>query len=261
MRFFRKINLVIFFIISLLFTNTLWALPTINQILAEIDRQQEMVTDITAKIKITQKKPAQGIKVMEMIYYRRDKDDAFLIVMIAPDSEKGNGYLRIGDNMWLYRRNTRTFQHIGRDERIGGSDMSTGDAESREFSETYKPALDSNGREIIAEETLGSAKIPVYRIEVIATVDDVKYPKQIIWVALESYLILKVESYSLSGTLMETAYYAKYTIIEGRYIPLLMKFIDRFEEGNMSVVELSGISLKKIDDSIFDKTYLENLSR
>ncbi len=43
-----------------------------------------------------------------------------LIVMSAPEAEKGNGYLRMGDNLWMYRRNTRTFQHINRDESIGG---------------------------------------------------------------------------------------------------------------------------------------------
>jgi hypothetical protein len=37
-----------------------------------------------------------------MIYYERDADGAFLIVMTAPEVEKGNGYLRLGDNMWMY---------------------------------------------------------------------------------------------------------------------------------------------------------------
>ncbi len=248
-------------IFSFLFGSTLWALPAGSQILAAIDEQQEMSEDITAKVKITQQKPDQGVRILECVFYRRDRDDAFLIVMTAPDNEKGNGYLSDGDNMYMYRRNTRTFQHVGRNENIGGSDASMGDMEQRKYTELYRVAKDASGKEIIVEETLGSAKIPVYRVEVIAKVSDVKYPKMVIWLTRDKFLVLKTDSYSLSGTLMETAYFTQYTVIQGRYIPLWQKFIDRFEEGNMSVVELSGISLNRIDNYVFTKPYLENLSK
>ena len=80
-------------IFSFLFGSTLWALPTGSQILAAIDKQQEMSTDITAKVKITQQKVDQGVRILKCVFYRRDRDDAFLVVMTAPDNEKGNGYL------------------------------------------------------------------------------------------------------------------------------------------------------------------------
>jgi hypothetical protein len=40
-----------------------------------------------------------------------------------------------------------------------------------------------------------------------------------------------------------------------------MLFVDEFEKGNKSVVEISGISIDKIDNTIFTKAYLENLSK
>jgi outer membrane lipoprotein-sorting protein len=244
-----------------LLCSSLWAIPSVTEILEAIDESMELGQDITCKVKITQQKVDQGVKVMESIYYRRDSDDAFLIVMTAPDSDKGDGYLRVGDNMWMYLRNTRTFQHMNRDDEIGGSDLSAGDMEQRKYTELYEPALDENGNEIISEETLGSAGIPVYRFEIIAKVNDVKYHKLVMWVTRDEYLTMMVESYSLSGTLMETSYYKQYTDIDGHYIPLWMLFVDKFEEGNKSLVELSGISLKAIDNTVFTKTYLENLSR
>ena len=82
-------------------------MPKINDIMNKIDDITQLKTDGTAKVKITQQKVNQGLKVLESIYYRRDRDDAFLIVMTAPEVEKGNGYLRVGDNFWMYRRNTR----------------------------------------------------------------------------------------------------------------------------------------------------------
>lgn len=238
-----------------------FALPSIADILFEIDEAQDMNADITAKTNITQQRVDQGIKIMESIYYRRDSDDAFLIVMTEPDSDKGDGYLRVGDNMWMYLRDTRTFQHMNRDEKIGGSNVSAGDMETRKYSELYGPSHDTAGNEIIEETTIGEAGIPVYRFEVTAIESDVKYPKQVIWVTKDDFLILKIESYSLSGTLMETSYYKNYTNIEGNFVPLWMMFIDQFEEGNKTLLELSGISLKEIPDTVFTKAYLENLSR
>jgi hypothetical protein len=179
--------------------------------------------------------------------------------MTAPENEKGNGYLRVGDNFWMYRINTRTFQHINRDESIGGSDAHSSDFETRKLTELYGPVLDANGGEIITEEMLG--QIPVNKFEVKAKVNDVDYPKKIYWTRRDNNLALKEESYSLSGTLMQTAYFLKFTIIDGRYIPVKQMFMDEFEKGNKTVVDISDIHTGKLDDSIFTKAYLENLSK
>ncbi len=239
----------------------LWAGATIQQIIDYMDAKYEIRSDMTAKARITTKDPEQGNKVIDSIYYRRDSDDAFLIVIADPETDRGNGYLRVGDNMWLYRRNTRTFTHIGRDEKIGGSNTSAGDVETRKFRELYKPSVDSSGSEIISEETLGSAKIPVYKLEVIAKVNDVKYPKLVMWVTKDKFLELKRESYSLSGTLMETSFFTNYKEVEGKYVPLLMKFTDEVEKGKTSLFEITGISFEKVDNYKFDKKYLESLSK
>jgi len=219
----------------------------------------DLKSDVTARVNITQRKVGQGDKVYEYLYYRRDCDDAFLAVTLAPESEKGNGYLRVEDNFWMYRINTRTFQHINRDENISGTDVKAGDLERRKFTELYAPATNSNGEEILSEEMLG--KIPVYKFEVIAKVNDVTYPKMVVWVRKDNFLQLKAQSYSLSQTLMQTAYYLKYTPIQDKYIWVNALFVDEFEKGNKTIVEILQISTEKIDDSVFTKAYLENLSK
>jgi outer membrane lipoprotein-sorting protein len=239
----------------------LWALPSVQQIIDFIDTNYELRSDLTAQARITTKDPEQGTKVIESVLYRRDRDDAFLIVIAEPETDRGNGYLRVGDNMWMYRRATRTFTHIGRDEKIGGSNTSAGDIETRKFKELYQPALDSSGRELISEETIGAAKIPVYRFEVTAKVNDVKYPRLVMWVTRDKYLELKRESYSLSGTLMETDLFTSYKEIDGRYVPLLQKYVDEVEKGRTSLLEITGLSFDKVEDYKFDKSYLESLSK
>jgi outer membrane lipoprotein-sorting protein len=245
----------------LILAPALWAIPSVQQVIDYIDTNYEMRSDVTAQAKITTRDPDQGTKVIQSVYYRRDRDDAFLIVMADPETDRGNGYLRVGDNMWMYRRTTRTFTHIGRDEKIGGSNASAGDFETRKFKDLYKPSVDASGKEIISEETIGGAKIPVYKIEVTAKVNDVKYPRLVMWLTRDKFLELKRESYGLSGTLMETDLFTNYKEVDGRYIPLLQKFSDEVEKGKTSLLEISGISFNKVDDYRFDKSYLESLSK
>ena len=69
-------------------------------------------------------------------------------------------------------------------------------------------------------------------------------------------------SVSFSGFLnSRLQYYMNRNWIQGKYLPLQMIFIDEFEKGNKTIVELSGISLTKLDPKIFTKAYLEFLSK
>jgi len=233
------------------------ARPTVEEILDSLDWKHSMTTDIRANVVLTQQKTGQGTKVLQMMYYRRDADDAFLIALTGPEAEKGNGYLRMGDNFWMYRRNTRTFQHINRDESIGGSDARGDDFEERRLTEMYAPVKDSGDG--LRDERLG--QIDVYRFELKAKVSDVDYPRKTYWVRRDNFLVLKEESRSLNGTLMQTAYFLKYTEIKKRFVPVKQIFIDEFEKGNKTVLEISNISIDKLDDAIFTKAYLENLSK
>ncbi len=255
----KRIIMGIVALLLLVIPNMIFAAPKANDILKELENIMELKSDGTAKVVITQQKAGEGNKVYESIYYRRDSDNSFLIIMTAPEVEKGNGYLKQGDNFWMYRRNTRTFQHINRDESIAGTDSKGQDFEYKKLTEMYKAATDSSGKDKISETKLG--EIPVYQFEVTAKIEDVSYPKQVYWVQKDNFLPLKIQSFSLSGTLMQTAYFLKYTQIQGKYMWIKALFIDEFEKGNKSLVEIKNISVQKIDNHVFTKAYLENLSK
>jgi outer membrane lipoprotein-sorting protein len=254
----KKSTVLILIYITFMSTG-LMARPRTIELMKRIEEIQTMTADIRAKVNLIQTKTGQGTKKIEMIYYRRDSDDAFLIVLTAPETDSGNGYLRVGDNFWMYRLNTRTFQHINRDENISGTNAHAEDFERRKLTELYEPARDKSGNEIVLEEKLGS--VPVYSFSIKAKVNNVDYPNKTFWVHKENGLPLKMRAYSSSGTLMQTYYYMNYTIIEGRYVSVKQLFIDEFEKGNKTLVEISGISTKKLENSIFTKAYLENLSK
>lgn len=245
--------------LSLVLAAPMFSLPKVSDIIAKQDELQDFSSDFKATVVLSNRKADGTLKVYEMTMYRRDKDDSFLMFFRGPESEKGNGFLRVGDNMFMYRRNTRTFQIINRDEKIGGTDAKAGDFEKRKHSELYHAGTDDQGREILTEEMLG--KIPVYRLVEIASVKDVTYPKQVVWVSRDNYLPLKVECYSQSGTLMQTVYYLKYTQIEGKYVALQNIFVDEFEKGNRTAMYITGISTTPLESAIFTKAYLESLSK
>ena len=247
------------FLINLLLMGELLALPKISSLLKKIDKQQQLNSDVTAKMRLIQDRPVQGRRVITMQYYRRDKDDAFLLLMLDPPVERGNGYLKVGDNFWLYRRNTRTFQHINRDENISGTDIKGGDLEQRKMTDLYQAELDNDGNEKIIETKLG--KISVYQFKIVAKVEDVTYPRQTIYAKISDNLVLKTENYTKSGTLMLTQYFTKYAKVEERYIVKQAINIDEFEKGNKTMWMIVDFSFGKINDNYFTKGYLENLSQ
>ena len=257
MKYYKTVLMCLFFLLAL--SQVCLAQGLVTEILEEMEKRQELGVDVTVKVKTTTQRVRQGTRLQQFIYYLRDSEDAYLFMGISPENNKGVGYLRVEGNNWYYRPNTRTFQHLSRSDRIAGTDMTVQDIEKRKFTEMYGPVTDENGNEIYTEEMLG--KIPVYKFEVRAKVKDVNYRKLIYWVRRDNYLELKRDDYSLSDTLMYTNYTLKYTKIEDRYLPIKGMRVDQFEEGNKTIYEYSGISLEPIDDAVFTKAYLENLSK
>lgn len=255
----KRIAIGIMVIASMTMAVSALAAPSISDILKKVDAMDDLGSDLTAKFQLTQQSAGEGARVTEGIYYQRDSDKSFLIIMTSPEAEKGNGYLKQGDNFWLYRRNTRTFQHINRDENISGTDVSTEDMENRKLVDMYKPSVDKSGKEKISETRLG--EIPVYQFEVAAKVENISYPKRVYWVRKDNLLPLKTQAYSKNGVLMETEYFLKYTEIDGRYFMLKSMYVDEFEKGNKTLLDVTSISLKKLSPDIFTKAYLENLSK
>ena len=248
-------------LVSLTLSSSVWATPGVMDILKKMEEIEFIGGDAIVKMAFTVQRKNEGVRVLESLFYRRDADDAFLMVMTDPSNEKGNGYLRTGENMWMYRRNARTFQKLSRYERVAGTDSRATDFEKRKYTELYEAVLDKHGREMLREETLGKAKIPVYRIEVNAIVKDIEFPKAVYWVKQDDFLPMKSEQYSLSGTHMVTSYFPKYMTVNGKYLPAKIIVIDEFEKGNKTILELTNASLESIDNDVFTKAYLESLSK
>lgn len=233
--------------------------PDGSKILKALEANESLRADVHAQVAITENRVGQGAKAMKCEYYRRDADKSFVIAITAPESDRGNGYLRQGDHFWMYRRNTRTFQHVNRDESIGGSDAKGQDFESRPLTQMYAPIKDAQGKEVLRADTVGG--IACWRLEVRAIVSDVDYPKKTLWVRQSDLLLAKDQSYSGQGTLMRTGYYTKYQLVAERQVPMRQVQVDEVEKGNRTLVDLSEIKVGPLDASIFSKAWLESRSK
>jgi len=208
--------------------------------------------DFTCTATIVTNKPGKDPSTNTIKFFRRDKDDKFLVLIEKPDVQKGQGYLKIDDNVWFYDPNTREFSHSSLKENFSDSNARNEDFGASNLVEDYAIVE-------MTDEKIG--KTDVVKLVLKAKTDLVPTPHKKIWVQKGSVpLVLKEEDYSLSKRLMRTNMYKDYEIIDGRYVPKTQLFINNLNEGERSQLNLKDISIGAIPDRVFQKNYVESVS-
>jgi len=216
-------------------------------------------TDISAEYKIVKRDPGGATTTNIATVFRRDENDQFLILILEPVSDKGKGYLKIDDNLWLYDPIGQSFTFTSAKERLQNSSARISDFTRSDFSADYI-AVSSY------EEKLGVWDCTVLELE--ATNDEVSFPKMKLWVS-EDNLIRKMEDYSLSGQLMRVTAIPRYQRISDKWLPLQMVMLDYFRsrringkvEYERTTITISRPSISDLPDSLFTKEYLERVSQ
>jgi outer membrane lipoprotein-sorting protein len=227
--------------------------PDLRAMLQTVDEMSNFdTTDFSATYTIVSEKPGEQTSVFTIRMFRRDRTDQFLLLFLEPEIQKGQGYLQLEDNLWFYDPESRKFSHSSVKENLEDSETKNSDFRRSSLAEDYEV-------ESYSEDTLG--KYPVYVIDLKANNNEVPYPRLKLWIHTERPLVLKVENYSLSGRLMRTAYYPKYTRVSDRFIPSRMLFVDELKEGEKTQVTIKDASVADLPDSVFTKAYLERVNR
>jgi hypothetical protein len=191
--------------------------------------------------------------------FRRDQSNQFLILILEPVSDKGKGYLKEGDNLWLYDPIGKSFTFTSAKERFQNSSFRNSDFNRFNFSGDYTAVSSTR-------EKLGKFDCTVLNLE--ARNDRVSFPKVKLW-ASDDGLVRKMEDYSLSGQLMRTTAIPSYQKLGERWLPLTMVIVDHLKskliqgklEYERTTVTISKPSLKKLPDSTYSKEYLERVSQ
>jgi len=208
--------------------------------------------DFSCNMTIVSDKPGEEQEILESKLFRRDGEKKFVLIILKPSAQKGQGYLQIGDNVWFYDPSSRKFEHSSVKENIQNSDAKNSDINSNSLYDDYN---------ILTVEDVKLGKYPVWKMTLDAKTDDVSYKKVEIWVTKSSNLILKSQGFGFSGKLMRTTVYTQYKKIDTNYIPTKIIIVDRLNVGEKSQITMENMSVTKLKDSLFTKAFIEAVSK
>lgn len=222
-------------------------------ILAELDRQGDFSgSDFSALYTIVSQKPGEKDSVTQVRMFRRDSKKQFTMLMMLPEVNKGQGYLREDDNVWFYDPTSRKFSFSSIKENIQNSEAKNSDLTRRSILDDY---------EIVGSTTGVLGTFSVWVIDLKAKTKDVSYERIVLHVRKDKTMLLKQEDYSVSGRLMRTNLYPKYVEIEGRLLPFQMLIIDELNPGERSQLTMAEQTLSPLPDKVFTKAFLEQVNK
>jgi hypothetical protein len=158
----------------------------------------------------------------------------------------------VENNVWVYDPISRKFTHSTLKENFESSS-----AKNSDFRKSTR--ADDYAVEASAEGTLGKYK--VWIVDLKAKNDEVTYPFMKMYVRQDDSLALKVEEYSLTRRLLRTTYYPSYTRVGEKYIATQIIFVDALIPGKKTQITIGDISLDRLPDDVFTKSYLERVNR
>lgn len=243
----------LFLIVTALLLPVMAAAGEGDEMLSRIDGNTRLADkDFSASITMIEENPDGSVERNAAKMFRRDRVDAFVLLIELPKDEKGQGYLQVADTLWFYDPESRKFSHTAARESIQDSDANNSDFGSASYAADYRVTAAREG-------TLGQYQVQILELE--ARHDEVAYPNKTIWVNQEPALVLKAEDYSLSGRLLRTSYYPGYTQSGDYYNPTTMIFVDALVEGSKTTVTFDEVSTQPLPDSVFTKAYIEQANR
>lgn len=226
--------------------------PDFEAMLVDLDERTTFGDgDFSAVYTIISETPGEEREVTQARLFRRDANDQFLILILQPEVQRGQGYLQVDENVWFYDPESRKFERTTIRENIQGSDAQNADLDQNSFGEDYEVVGSAEG-------TLGSFDVWILDLE--ATNSDVAYDKVKLWVRKDEALVLKQEDYSVNGRLMRTSLYPRYERVGEKLLPKQVLIIDELNEGERTQLTMSDATTRTIPDSVFSKAYLERVN-
>lgn len=187
------------------------------------------------------------IKTSTMRLFRRDSKRQLVALVLSPASEKGEGYLRLDDNLWFFDAETGSYVHRVLSDAVGDTEMDSGDMEPDSYAEAYRVSGMEPGR-------LGANEVDILTLEEVGVQ---VYPRIRLWLRKSDSLLLKEEYFGASGRLIRYILYPSHVRVGGRTIASTAIYIDALDPSRRTVVTVSSPSFAALPDYIFSKSFLE----
>ena len=222
-----------------------------EEILRVLDSRANFGSDYLATITMIVEEKGQQF-LSEVRFFRRDSEDKMLLLFLRPEYQKGTGYLRAGENWWMYDPESRRFSHSSPHESIGDSDYENDDFTAFSYLRDYDVTGFDKG-------TLSGNNVYVLTLK--ARNNEVTIPAQKIWVTIDEYLLLKQEDYAVSGRHTRTILRADWVRVGDNMVPQKTLSINELHKGSKTLLLTKDISTMQIDDHVFTKPYLERVNK
>ncbi len=212
-------------------------------------------TDLSAEYTIVTKTPTGSMSKMKAAMFRRDAEEQFSILILEPAVEKGKGYLKDQELLWLYDPKDNGFTTTSTKNRFQNSSIFVSDFSPINYAKNYKVDKASTAK-------LGKFNCNV--LELSATNNSVTYEKTKIWVS-EDNLIRKIEDYSLSGQIMRSIAIPTYQRVGEKWLPqtmvvqdhLVYQKIDGKNAYQRTTVTIENPAAENLPDLVYTKEFLE----
>lgn len=227
--------------------------PDFTAMLKTIDERSNFSEkDFSAKVRFVSDDPEKGHEVRAARTFRRDSNDTFLILFMEPESQLGQGYLKVDDNLWFYDPESRKFSHSSMKENMQGTDAKNSDFGQSALAADYKVTGWTEGK-------LGAFEVWTADLE--ATNNEATYPFKKVSISKKDGLLLKSEDYSLSKRLLRTAYYTSYVKAGSSFIADKVLYVDALVKGKKTQITFTEVSVAPLPDTVFTKAYVERVNR
>jgi len=228
--------------------------PDFTAMLRSIDANSDFgAQDFSAVFTIVTQKPNEKDTVMQVRLFRRDDNNQMVWIMQKPEAQKGQGFLKVDENVWMYDPESGKFNHSTMKEQIQNSKAKSSDLTRTSLANDYDIVSTGDG-------VLG--KYPVWILTLKAKNNEVSYPTLKVSIRKDKPLLLKEEDYSLSGRLMRTLYYPPtYIDVAGKTISSQTLIVDELNKGEKSQLTISDVSVAPLPDTTFSKAFLSQSSK
>jgi hypothetical protein len=218
------------------------------ELLAAADAQLRFIdSDFSCDLCLDTEEIDGSVSSSKLRVMRRDRERKVAALVLAPESERGEGYLRNGQNLWFFDAETGGYVHSVLSDSVSDSEMESGDIEPDSLVASYRV-------EGITRAKLGANEALVLEL---GEKSPQGYPSIRVWLRASDSLLLKEEFFGASGCLIRYVLYPAHLRLGSRTIPSSMIYVDALSKGRRTKVALSSPRFAPIDDSVFAKAFLE----
>jgi outer membrane lipoprotein-sorting protein len=246
-------------IFLLMLTASLFALDY-QELLAQADSLVNYPDqDFQARYSIVQDIPGEGRITTVASVFRRDRLEAYTIVIEEPSENRGQGYLKNRKTLWIYDPDSNQFNSTSSSDRFQNTNARNSDFTSSTLARDYK---------VTGAQEVNLGRYECWLLELEGVADDLTYPKMKIWIDQDK-LVRKTEDYSLSGQLLRTSVFPSYHELKDRYVLHKVLYVDHLEgavvagkfQNEKTQITIENPSLTDLPDSVFSKSFLERVSK